>query len=364
MAKPTPFPRRTSSAIVSDDLTGWQDRAYVATGDPYIAANYFFSQPNAIRIYGQELGFWETNPMAEQSPGARSGRVTLPPYTGLPPNTFVRVVSTCEWNFADFGASGKPVGMYVGDTLFEPNTTPSGTSPGNMGECVGYGVTSSGGTLSIGFGVEGIGPPSLDILITFDSVEISTPAAELLDIIIDSAVAWQMGNPTSITRGSLTFEPNEEWENYPFPGKTMAVVGLDEVVRSRPVIKGSMMLTGEDQFSMYRPGGSWADGASAGGVSAGDVYDIRTFTPGAFRSTLGAGSYLENFIVIWKRLRGDYVAVEFPVALCTHYGIGSQDGDEGLVPVEFEARQENAGTPTASVPYLIHILPSTFEIGA
>lgn len=363
MAKPVPFPRRTSSAILSDDLTAWQSSGdWVATGDAYIAANYFYSQPNAIRIFGQELGFWESNPGAEQSPTARSGKIAKV-YTGLPTNAFVRVTCSVEWNAADFGASGKPVGMYVGDTLFQPNTTPSGTAPGNFGECVGYGVTSSSGTLAIGFGIEGI-TPSLDIHIQFDGVEISTPAAELLDIIIDSAVAWQLGNPMSITRGSLTFEPNEEWENYPFPGKTMAVVGLDECVRSRPVIKGSMMLTGEDQFSMYRPGGSWADGASAGGVSAGDVYDIRTFTPGAFRSALGVGAYLENFIVIWKRLRGDYVAVEFPVALCTHFGIGSQDGDEGLVPVEFEARQENAGTPNASVPYLVHILPSTFEIGA
>ena len=363
MARPVPFPIRTSSAILSDDLTGWQGTGdWVVTADPIIAENYFFGETDKIRIFGQELGFWGSNPETEQDPAVRSGRIAKS-YTGLPANTFVRVVSSASFYSADFGAAGKPVGMYVGDTLFEPNVTPSGTVPGNDGECIGYGVTSASGTLEIGFGVENL-TVSLDIHITFDSIEISTPAAELADIIIDSAVAWQMGNPMSITRGSLTFEPNEEWENYPFPGKTMAVVGMDECVRSRPAVKGNMMLTGEDQFQMYRPGGTWTDGESAGGVSAGDVYDIRTYTPGSFRSALGAGSYLENFIVIWKRIRGDYVAVEFPIALCTRYGIVAQDADEGMIAVEIEARQENEGTPKTSIPYLIHILPATFEIGA
>jgi len=181
------------------------------------------------------------------------------------------------------------------------------------------------------------------------------------DIIIDSAVAWQQGNPTSITRGSLSFAPNEEWEHYDFPGKTMPVVALGEVVRSRPVVSGSMMMAGESQFLIYRPGGTWANGTTAGGII---TTGVRTYTPGAFRAPLSAGAYLENFIVLWKRQRGDFVAVEFPLALCTKYSIGAKDNDEGLIPVEFQARQENAGTPLASVPYLIHTLPADFEFAA
>jgi hypothetical protein len=181
--------------------------------------------------------------------------------------------------------------------------------------------------------------------------------ADFGDIIIDSAVAWQSGDPTSITRGSLSFEPNEEWEHYDFPGKRMNRLLLTECVRSRPVVKGSMMMTGESQFLIYRPGGSWSNSASAGGII---TTGIRQFTPGAMRAALSEGDYLQNFIVIWKRQRGDFIAVEFPLALCTHYGITANDGDEGLIPVEFEARQENAGTPKTSVPYLIHTLPSSF----
>src|SRR5690349_18716006 len=144
--------------------------------------------------------------------------------------------------------------------------------------------------------------------------------ADFADVIIDSAVAWQSGAPTSITRGSLSFAPNEEWEHYDFPGKTAPVVGLGEVVRARPVVKGSMMMSGEAQFLIYRPGGTWADTATAGGII---TTGAREFTPGAYRTALSEGDYLANFIVLWKRQRGDYLAVEFPLALCTKYGIAS-----------------------------------------
>lgn len=181
--------------------------------------------------------------------------------------------------------------------------------------------------------------------------------ADFDDIIIDSAVAWQSGDPTSITRGSLSFDPQEEWEQYDFPGKRMNALLLTECVRSRPVIKGSMMMTGENQFLIYRPGGTWSNASEAGGII---TTGIRQFTPGAMRAALSTGVYLANFIVIWKRQRNDYIAVEFPKALCTKYGIGSNDNDEGLIPVEIEARQANDGTPKTSVPYLIHTLPSGF----
>lgn len=181
--------------------------------------------------------------------------------------------------------------------------------------------------------------------------------ADFGDIVIDSAVAWQSGDPTSITRGALSFDPQEEWESYSFPGKTTNVVGLHECVRSRPVVKGTMMLTGESQFLLYRPGGSWANAANAGSII---TTGIREYTPGVFRSALSEGAYLQNFIVIWKRQRGDFIAVEFPLALCVKYGISSADKDEGQIPVEIEARQENDGTPRTTRPYLIHMLPSSF----
>jgi hypothetical protein len=184
-------------------------------------------------------------------------------------------------------------------------------------------------------------------------------AADFADIIIDSAVAYQGSTPISVARGGLKFEPNEVWENYTFPGKTMPVVGLDEVVSSRPTISGTMMMTGEAQFTVYRSGGSWGDAAEVVGII---TTGARAFTPGAFRSPLAEGSYLQDLFVVWKRQRGDFIAVQFPFALCTHYGISSADGDEGQIAVEFEARQANDGTPATSPPYTVIVIPPTFEV--
>lgn len=183
--------------------------------------------------------------------------------------------------------------------------------------------------------------------------------ADFDDIIIDSAVAWSGDSQISITRGALSFDPQEVWEDYDFPGKTMPVAGLDEVVSSRPIIKGTMMLTGEAQLSIYRPDGTWSDGASAGGVTTSG---IRTFTPGAFRSTLVQAKYLRDFIVFWKRQRGDFIAVQFPFALCTKYDLKSQDGDEGMIAVEFEACQPNNAAPSSTPPYTVITLPPETEV--
>jgi hypothetical protein len=348
---PVPFPIfESSGALTLTSLGGLSGKTI--SGDDVIKDGWSDIGGNNIQLFVQQLGTWGD----DDDPFPRSTKVSWV-QSGLPINTYVKVTIGVGWNYMDFGASGKPIGLYVNDVLFAPGTTPSGTITANNGTVVGYGVTNSAGELNLALGVENV-TPSLDILIQFGgNIAVGLSSAEFADIITDSATLWQRGNPTSVTRGSLSFEPNEVWENFDFPGKTMPVVGLDECVSMRPVIKGSMMMTGEDQFNMYRPGGSWANGDSAGGIVAAG---IRTFTPGAFRSVLSEGAYLQNLIVIWKRQRLDYVAVEFLFALCTHFGISAQDGDEGLIPVEFEARQPNEGTPLTSIPYLIHILPSTF----
>ena len=348
---PVPFPIFDNNGTLTIDSLGGLSGKTI-TGDDVIKDGWSAPGGNDIRLFVQQLGTWGD----DDDPFARSTKISWT-QSGLPINTFVKVVIGVAWNYMDFGASGKPIGLYVNDVLFAPGTTPSGTITANTGNVIGYGMTNSAGELELALGVENV-TPSLDILIYFTgSVETSLVSAEFADIIIDSATMWQRGNPTSVTRGSLTFEPNEVWENYDFPGKTMPVMGLDECVSMRPVVKGSMMMFGEDQILMYRPGGSWAGGDSAGGVVASG---IRTFTPGTFRAPLVEGAYLQNLIVVWKRQRLDYIAVEFLAALCTHYGISGQDGDEGLTPCEFEARQLNFGTPMTTIPYLIHILPPTF----
>jgi hypothetical protein len=175
--------------------------------------------------------------------------------------------------------------------------------------------------------------------------------AEFADIIIDSAVLMIDGVQLTISRGGWTFDPGEEWEDHSFPGKTMATVGARSLVRLKPVIKGTALLSGEDQITAFRPDGTWANHATIAGA--------RTFTPNALRAYLT--EYLENVICLWKRIRGDYIAVEFPFAVCGNWGINATDADEGLIQITIEAVQDNDGTGSTRtrIPYRVRTVPTT-----
>jgi hypothetical protein len=180
----------------------------------------------------------------------------------------------------------------------------------------------------------------------------TTDVAEFADVIIDSAVLMVDGVQLTVSRGGgWKFDPGEEWEDYDFPGKTMATVGARSLVRLSPKITGTALLSGEDQISAFRPDGAWTAHASIAGA--------RTFTPNALRAYLT--EYLENVICIWKRIRGDYIAVEFPFAVCGNWGIGSTDGDEGLIQITIEAVQDNDGTGSTRtrLPYRVRTVPTT-----
>jgi hypothetical protein len=182
--------------------------------------------------------------------------------------------------------------------------------------------------------------------------------AEFADIIIDSAVLLIDGVQLSISRGGWTFDPGEEWEDYSFPGKTMSTVGARSLVRLKPTIKGTALLSGEDQITAYRPDGTWANHAT--------IVGARTFTPNALRAYLTDADYLTDVICIWKRIRGDYIAVEFPYAVCGNWGINATDADEGLIQITIEAVQDNAGTGTTRtrLPYRIRKVPTTDDATA
>jgi hypothetical protein len=176
--------------------------------------------------------------------------------------------------------------------------------------------------------------------------------AEFADIIIDSATLMVDGVELTISRGGWTFDPGEEWEDYDYPGKTMATVGARSLVRLKPVIKGTALLSGEDQISAFRPDGTWAAHST--------IVGARTFTPNALRAYLTDADYLENVVCLWKRIRGDYIAVEFPVAVCGNWGIGATDNDEGTLQITIEAVQENdgSGSTRTRIPYRVRTVPT------
>lgn len=327
------FPLGAPTApLFTDDLTAWASNGWAATGDTEISGDW--GDTDQARLFVNKLG-----PFV---PPVQSTKLSKT-FTGLPANTFVRVTCNVAWNYMDFGAAGKPIGMYVNNVLFAPSTTPSGTGVANNGQCIGYGTTSVGGSLTIAFGVEGI-TGSADILIYFDNVVGGAPSAELADIFYDAGVLYVGGSPVSITRGGITFDEGAEWDDFDFPGKASPVEGLEEIVRTRPVLRCSVMLTGEYQFTVYRPGGGWSDGAQTG---------ERVYTPSALRVALGAGLYLTSVIAVWPRARGDFVAVEFPRAIVRKWAMGSTDKDEGQIPIEIEARVP-VGVGVTTPPFKIH----------
>jgi hypothetical protein len=173
------------------------------------------------------------------------------------------------------------------------------------------------------------------------------------DIIIDSAVLIVDGVQLSISRGGWTFEPNEEWDDFAFPGRAMNTKLCRELVKLQPTLKGSTMMTGEAQLSAYRPDGAWTDSGE----------DVRLFTPKALRTDLTALDYMQNVFCVWKRQRGDYIAVEFPFAIASSWGIGSADGDEGMIALTIEAAQSPlSGTTKTRIPYLVHTFPAATEV--
>ena len=327
-----PFVKQEPETVINENFlgmfsNGWTD---LAPGGDWWGAN----------------GAWSVFGFGTDVPEARAQKV----FSGLTPNALHVVRVTMTWSNA---SAGDPdvyrFGVWVND---EFGTLPA---PGWLGgaaadvtftaraDSAGQIDVKVGGTTLFG---------SINVIGGFDAVEATTVVGEFADIIIDSAVLIVDGMQLTISRGGWSFDPGEEWEDHSFPGRTMNTKGCRELVSLKPTIKGNAMMTGEAQITAYRPDGTWADHASIAGA--------RTFTPNALRAYLTSSDYLSNVFIVWKRQRGDYIAVEFPTAVCGSYSIGSQDGDEGLIPLTIEAVQDLAtGTTKTAVPYRIHTLPST-----
>jgi hypothetical protein len=175
------------------------------------------------------------------------------------------------------------------------------------------------------------------------------------DVIIDSAVLIINGVQLTTSRGGWTFDPGEEWDDFAFPGRVMNTKECRELVKLTPTLKGSAMIVGEDQVSAYRPGGTWSDSTT--------LEDVRLFRPNEVRTELTVADYLTDVFCVWKRQRGDYIAVEFPYAISTSWSLGAQDADEGLIPIVIEAAQSpSAGTTKTRIPYRVHTFPGDTEI--
>lgn len=351
----TPFPlQQNSGELLTDDLTAWASDDWEATGDEVIKDCW--GDTDDIKLFVEMLAYWGNNPEVEQSPAARSTRLTKT-YTQdndgnpLPANRLIVVSVGVAFYAQDFGAAGKWVGMEVNGVQFAPSVTASGTLTPNVGTMIGYGITNSEGELEVAFGCDDI-TVSCDLHIHFDNIVLSSPDIALSQIFYDAAVLYVSGNPVSITRDGFSFDPQEVRESYDYPGKANEIEGLEEIVSARPVLRGAFMLSGEYQFTVYRPGGAWGNHAS---VSGG-----RTYTIPQIRSALTTGLSLTSVLAIWRR-PSDYLVVEFPKAICRSYSLSSRDKDEGTIPVEIAALVPN-GSSSKTTPYKLHTFPLGTEL--
>lgn len=345
MTSLVPFQRAESQPLITASLTAWESNGWVRTDDNI--------DSEAALIWGGNGEFaWSAlgSTLLWSSELVRT-------FTGLPPNTLVRVEVVATWSLR-VGMPGGPGPVPANPTPFFGATVQgvrsvSATTLGPVATLSFLAMTDGSGGLEIRLGGVGM-HGSQDIVAGFTTVDVSTVIGDFADIILDSAVLIVNGMQLTISRGSWSFDPGEEWEDFPFPGRTMNVKGCRELVRLKPTIKGSAMMAGEVQISAYRPDGTWTDHATIAGA--------RTFTPNALRAYLG--EYLSNVFIVWKRLRGDYIAVEFPDAVCGSYSLGSQDNDEGQFPLVIEAVQDLSlgGTTKTTVPYRLHTLPADTEV--
>jgi hypothetical protein len=339
----SPFPvNRSTDPLFTYDFATWlSDGNWVITGDAVLVDGWTGTDSAEFAL--QQLFFWDNDPDAEQDPSLRDTAATFV-IPGLPPRTFVRLTVGFNWRLGNWDQ--EIVGIRVNGVLFEPAAGPSGTLLADTVPIQASGITNADGELTFAIVVENI-HPSFNMNFGVDNLTINPVVAELADIYYDAGVGYIAGNPFSITRGGISFDPQEVIEDYDFPGKRAPVEGCDEVVSSRPVMRTRFLLTGESQFEVYRPDGAWSDG---------EIEGMRQYVLGAMGRALTTG-YLDNFLAVWPRARGDYIGVLFEKALCRKYTMGSTDKDEGGQDVEIEGRIP-AGDPLTTVPYQIFTLPA------
>jgi hypothetical protein len=277
-------------------------------------------------------------------------------FPALAPNKIVRIDGIINWYRYTFAVA--PVArVFVKINGFGLTNIPgtltgagSGPQPFNL-------VTAADGSgnLVVEFGIyldDGVGSASIGA--TLLTMEVTSPAEDWSDILIDSAVLYHNGEtPISITREGARFEERATFENWDYPGKAAPTDGGDEITGIAPALIVKFMNVGERQFGIYQPGGSW-------GSSEFD----RTYQHSPLRTVIPSGSRLSDVRCIWKRLTGGYLQVRFPKAIVTSYGIGSADKNEGEIPVVIEARQDLsvAVLPKTTPLYYADRLPSSWTI--
>lgn len=172
-------------------------------------------------------------------------------------------------------------------------------------------------------------------------------------ILIDSAIIlYDPVTPGAMvklgaTRGGATFRKNREIRHVEFDGMSGEVEGLHRYTTGTPTIEGTFLLLSPATLETIIEPGSTSD------YTAPSPVDLLTVTPLAFRTMFPTSAY-HRYELLWKRGNGGTAAIVFPKGLAVVDEIGSQDNNEGEMPLIIRAVNAQAdidGLDEVPAPY-------------
>jgi hypothetical protein len=165
---------------------------------------------------------------------------------------------------------------------------------------------------------------------------------------IDGTTAW------GASQGGITMNLPHEYENLPFDGKMIPIVGLDRRMGGIPSFEGTFVEMTAARALELEPGGTTATAST-----------VTTITPKLYGEFLAAADYKENVRVVWRMggTSSQLCVVEFDWGLLQVSEIAS-DGTNGngTYKVKFEARQAAAAASLGVAPYTIKIADTIANI--
>jgi hypothetical protein len=165
------------------------------------------------------------------------------------------------------------------------------------------------------------------------------------DVLLDSGVLYMNADVAfCATDGGLSFDPAPTRENIDFDGKFYAVQGLDRMTGGAPKISGKVIEASATKLSAYEAGSA-----------SNTVGAVTTLTPRIAGELYGAGDYVSNVRVAYRRGGGGFAIVKFPIAYIASWKIGPGTNKRSAIDIEIEARQDIAAANTGVVPYVIEL---------
>jgi hypothetical protein len=157
---------------------------------------------------------------------------------------------------------------------------------------------------------------------------------------IDSATPW------GVSQGEITMNLPHEYENLPFDGKLIPIVGLDRRMGGIPSFEGTFIEMTAAKALELEPGGTTATASS-----------VTTITPALYAEFLAAAAYKEN-VRVAMRMGGSaagIVVVEFDWGLLQLESMAGASAGNGSYKVRFEARQATNAASLGVAPYTIKL---------